>query len=49
VPLAPNDIQEEAEDNDEFPEPNPQTLADELEPDSDDERRKLQEQQEQEN
>ncbi|KAM3132513.1 Radial spoke head protein 4 A [Paramecium bursaria] len=42
-PIAPKDIQEEPEDIIEFPEPNPQTQADEVEPDSDDERRRQQE------
>ncbi len=39
--LGPNDLGDEPEEVDEYPEPNPQFVADELEPDSDDERRRL--------
>lgn len=39
-PLAPEDIAEEGEDVDECHEPNPKDPPDELEPDSDDENKK---------
>lgn len=46
-PLDPKQIQDEPDDIQEFPEPNPQTPAEEYEPDSDDERRREQELREQ--
>jgi hypothetical protein len=42
-PLGPEDISLEGDDYDEFGEPNPKDPPDELEPDSDDENKKIEE------